>query len=166
MVQFTAIIQKFVDKGEKTGWTYVEIPLAVALALNSTTKKSYRVSGKLDNYCYEGISLWPMGGGAFIMPLNATIRKGIKKKNGASVTIEMTLDTTEKPLSIDFLECLSDEPKALEKFNSLPKGHQRYFSKWIEDAKTDTTKTKRITQSVVALAMGFGFPEMIRANKK
>ena len=58
----------------------------------------------------------------------------------------MKVDTFEKPLSVDFMECLSDEPKALEKFNSLPKGHQRYFSKWIEDAKTDPTKTKRITQ--------------------
>ena len=166
MPQFTAIMKQFAEQGEKTGWTYIDIPLAVTSALKPGVKKSFRVKGKIDNYIFEGIGLLPMGGGAFIMPLNATIRKEIKKKKGASVTIEMKVDTKEKPLSADFVECLADEPKALEKFNSLPKGHQRYFSKWIEDAKTDATKTKRITQAILALSMGFGFSEMMRMNKK
>jgi hypothetical protein len=166
MLQFTAVMQQFAEKGEKTGWTYIEIPIDIALRLNPDNKKSFRVKGKLDSYVYEDISLLPMGGGSFIMPLNATTRKGIRKRKGASVKVEMEVDTYEKPLSADFIECISDEPKALKKFNSLPKGHQRYFSKWIEDAKTETTKTKRITQAVIALSMGLGFPEMIRMNKK
>jgi len=61
--------------------------------------------------------------------------------------------------------CLNDEPKALAYFNTLPKGHQNYFSKWIEAAKTIETKTKRITMAVIALAKQMGYPEMIRANK-
>lgn len=166
MIPFTALVQQFAEKGEKTGWTYIEIPIEITLELNPDIKKSFRVKGKLDNYVYEGISLLPMGGGSFIMPLNAAIRKGTRKRKGASVKVEIEVDIYEKPLSVDFIECISDEPKALKKFNSLPKGHQRYFSKWVEDAKTDATKTKRITQSVVALAMGLGFSEMIRMNKK
>jgi hypothetical protein len=166
MVQFTAIMQQFAEKGEKTGWTYIEIPSSLANKLIPNNKKSFRVKGKLDSYAYEGISLLPMGEGAFIMALNATIRKKIKKQKGASVKVEMQVDTKEKPLSPDFLDCLSDEPKAQEKFNSLPKGHQRYFSKWIEEAKTDATKTKRITRAVMALAMGLGFSEMLKMNKK
>jgi hypothetical protein len=40
-----------------------------------------------------------------------------------------------------------------------------YFSKWIEEAKTSQTKTKRIAMAVTALGLGQGYPEMIRANK-
>ncbi|HVF97457.1 MAG TPA: YdeI/OmpD-associated family protein, partial [Flavisolibacter sp.] len=51
-------------------------------------------------------------------------------------------------------------------FESLTKGHRLYFSKWIESAKTEPTKAKRIAMAVNALAKGWGYPEMMRANKK
>ena len=69
-------------------------------------------------------------------------------------------------LSREFMECLADEPRALEYFNSIPKSFQNYFSKWIETAKTEPTKTKRIAMAVSALAKKMNFPEMIRAQKK
>ena len=68
-------------------------------------------------------------------------------------------------LSADFIECLNDEPGARGFFGTLPKGHQNYFSKWIESAKTEPTKAKRIAQAVTALAKKQGFPEMLRALK-
>jgi uncharacterized protein YdeI (YjbR/CyaY-like superfamily) len=64
------------------------------------------------------------------------------------------------------LECLADEPQALDFFDKLAKSHQRYFSNWIESAKTESTKTRRIAQAVNALSYGLGFSEMIRLNKE
>jgi hypothetical protein len=165
MIRFEAILQQFASNGEKTGWTYIEISAAQAKKLKPDNKRSFRVKGKLDSYSYANIGLLPMGEGDFIMAINATIRKAIKKSRGAKVKVQMELDLSEKPLSTDLMECLGDEPKALKKFNSLPPSHQKYFSNWIESAKTDSTKTKRITQSVIALAQGFGYSEMIRRNK-
>jgi len=166
MLSFSTIIHQFAEQKDKTGWTYIVVPADIAQELKPGNKKAFQVKGKLDNYSFEGVSLLPMGGGEFIMALNATIRKGIKKKKGASLHVQMEIDTFEKPLSMDFMECLSDEPKALQFFNTLTKSHQKYFSNWIESAKTDETKTKRIVQSVNALAMKLGYPEMIRMNKK
>jgi uncharacterized protein YdeI (YjbR/CyaY-like superfamily) len=60
---------------------------------------------------------------------------------------------------------LSDEPEALKFFNSLTGSHQRYFSKWIESAKGDETKAKRIAQSINAFLKKQGFPEMLREQK-
>jgi uncharacterized protein YdeI (YjbR/CyaY-like superfamily) len=77
----------------------------------------------------------------------------------------LEVDERQLTISSDFIKCLKDEPRALDFFKSLPKGHQNYFSKWIDSAKTTATKTKRITMAVVALGAGQGFPEMIRANK-
>lgn len=69
MVEFTATIKKFDKQGDKTGWTYFEIPAAIALKLNPENKKAFRVKGFLDEYSFSGISLLPFGGGDFIMAL-------------------------------------------------------------------------------------------------
>jgi hypothetical protein len=166
MIRFKALIEQFREKGEKTGWSYIEVPLDIAEQLKPDNKKAFRVKGKLDNYAFENISLLPMGEGNFIMALNAVIRKAIKKQKGANGQVQMEIDTKEKPLSAVFLECLEEEPKGLKFFYTLPKSHQKYFSNWIESAKTDATKAKRIAQAVNALSAGLGFGEMVRMNKK
>jgi hypothetical protein len=166
MPYFKTILQKFDKQGEKTGWTYIAITTEQAAVLNPGTKTSFRVKGKLDNYPIEKIALLPMGDGSFIMPLNATIRKGIKKGKGAEVAVQLEVDDEPLQHDTDFVECLNDEPKALQTFQSLAKGHQNYFSKWIQSAKTEPTKAKRIAMAVNALAKGMGFPEMLRAQKR
>jgi hypothetical protein len=166
MVHYQTIINRFKEKREKTGWTYIEIPAYIAGQLMPNNKRSFRVRGKIENFSFEGIALLPMGNGDFIMALNAGIRKNLNKQPGEQVEIQLEADWKEKPLSADFLICLHDEPAALQYFNSLPKGHQRYFSNWIESAKTDSTKTKRIVQAIEALSLQLGFGEMIRRNKQ
>lgn len=79
--------------------------------------------------------------------------------------VQLEVDLEEKILSAELMECLADDPNALKTFKALPGSHQRYFSNWVESAKTDATKTKRIAQAVIALAQGFGFQEMVRMNK-
>ena len=166
MIRFTAPILKFEKQGEKTGWTYIEIPQAIAQKLKPNNKQSFRVKGKLDNYAFKQTALLPMGEGDFILPLNAAFRKAIRKRHGDSVAVQMEADNSAFKMSEDFMTCLEDEPKALAHFKTLPGSHQKYFSKWIDSAKTDPTKAKRIAQAVNALAKGWGFAEMIRAGKK
>ncbi|HYJ64643.1 MAG TPA: DUF1905 domain-containing protein [Parafilimonas sp.] len=83
MVKFTTTILKFNEQGEKTGWTYIEIPADIAQQIKPNNKKSFRVKGKLDNYAIKSIALLPMGNGNFIMPLNAAMRKATGKRKGA-----------------------------------------------------------------------------------
>ena len=165
MLEFTTTLLRFGEQGEKTGWTYILIPEKLAQQLKPGNKKSFRVKGKLDAHPITGVALIPMGGGDFIIAINAAMRKAIRKRKGATVKVKLEVD--EKPYMppAEFIECLHDEPKAVEFFYSLPKGHQNYFAKWIESAKTEPTKTKRIAQAVDALSKGYGFPEMIRAAK-
>jgi uncharacterized protein YdeI (YjbR/CyaY-like superfamily) len=63
------------------------------------------------------------------------------------------------------MQCLSDEPKAASYFNSLPGSHQRYYSKWIQGAKTEATKAKRIALTINACARHMSYGEMIREEK-
>jgi hypothetical protein len=166
MVEFTSRILQFEKQGEKTGWTYVEIPADIAEKLQPGNKKSFRVKGKLDEYSIKAVSLLPMGGGKFIMPLNTTIRRAIHKKKGAMLKLKLEVDKQGYKLNAAFMECLRDEPTGQTYFNSLPKSHQNYFSKWIESAKTDQTRTKRMAQAVNALSKKMGFVEMLRAVKQ
>jgi len=152
--------------GEKTGWKYIVIPADIAQKLNKGVKTSYRVKGKLDSYPIKQVALLPMGEGEFIIPMNATIRKAIGKKEGAMLTVELELDKSAFAFNADFMACLDDAPEAKEHFKTLPGSHQKYFSKWIDSAKTDATKTKRIAMAVNALARQLRYNEMLREEKK
>lgn len=165
MIKFTAVLKKFAEQGEKTGWTFIEVPAAIAEKIKPNTKKSFRVKGLLDSYSIEQVSLVPMGEGDFIMAVNATMRKAIGKRKGESVKVQLEEDAAEYVMNADLMACLEDEPKAIKFFQSLAPGHQRYFSKWIESAKTEETRAKRIAQTVNASLKSMGYPEMIRALK-
>lgn len=106
-----------------------------------------------------------MGDGAIIMPLNATLRKAIGKKHGAMLKVQIEEDKSEFVFNSDFMDCLNDDPAAKKFFEGLPGSHQRYFSKWIDSAKTEPTKVKRITTAVNALAKNWGHGEMLRASQ-
>jgi len=163
MIRLTATMKKFERQGEKTGWTYIEIPADLAQKLKPGNKKEFKVKGKLDKYGIQRVSLLPMGGGGFIMPINATMRKAIGKRHGAIVQVQLMEDNSEFVFNKDLMECLTDEPVARQFFETLTGSHQRYFSKWIDSAKTEQTKAKRIAQAIDALAKRQGYPEMLRS---
>ena len=165
MVKFTATIHKFGNQGEKTGWTYFEVPPDLVQQLKPGNRKEFKVKGKLDKHPIKRVSLMPIGGGRFILVLNAALRKATGKKHGAMITVQLTADNSEFIFNKDFLDCLADEPAAAGFFKTLPGSHQRYFSKWIDDAKTEPTRTKRIVMTVNALAKKWGYGEMLRASQ-
>ncbi|MBK6828269.1 MAG: DUF1905 domain-containing protein [Chitinophagaceae bacterium] len=163
-IQFTTTILQFGTKGEKTGWTYIEIPADLAQQLKPGNKKEFKVKGKLDKHTINRLSVLPMGGGIFILPLNANLRKAIAKKKGAMLQVSLQEDKSDFVFNPDFMECLADDPVAKSFFESLTGSHQRYFSKWIDSAKTEPTKVKRIAMAVDALAKKWGYGEMIRGG--
>ncbi len=77
--------------------------------------------------------------------------------------VQLTPDDSAFIFNKDFMECLHDDPGAESFFNTLTGSHQRYFSKWIDSAKTEPTKVKRIAMAVNALSRKLGYGEMIRA---
>jgi hypothetical protein len=165
MLQYNATIEKFGKQGEKTGWTYILIPENLAQELFPGNKKSFRVKGKLDKWAFKQLALIPMGEGDFILAINAEIRKKIKKQKGAIVSVQMSLDGSEITLSPDLLECLEDDATAKTYFNKIPGSHQKYYSRWIESAKTVETKAKRIALALKALSRQMDYGSMIREEK-
>lgn len=167
MVEFSAMILRFGEKGEKTGWTYVEVPAEAAVHLKPGIRKSFRVKGFLDKLPISGIALVPMGCGNFILPLNKTIRAGIKKNEGAVLRVCIESDDDfEIAIPAYLSACLEDDEEAGDFFYQLPKSHQNYYLNWINSAKTEITQSKRAAQMLNALTKGLRFNEMMRAMKK
>ncbi|HEU4471630.1 MAG TPA: YdeI/OmpD-associated family protein [Flavisolibacter sp.] len=165
MIHFDAIIQKFGKQGEKTGWTYINIPGELAAKLNPDNRKSFRVKGRLDAHGISGATLLPMGGGDYILPLNAGMRKGIGKPLGASIRVCFEIDRRELQPPPELMECLQDEPEALRIFNALPKSHRNYYTNWINAAKTEPTKAKRIAATIEAMLKQWDFGQTVRSMR-
>jgi hypothetical protein len=167
MVDFNAIILQFAEQGEKTGWTYIEVPADVAQQMKPGNKKSFRVKGKLDDLTIRGIALIPMGEGNFIMALKKEICKGLRKHRGAMLRVQIEPDDDFKfAVPAELLECFEFEPEAEAFFNTLAESHRGYFTKWIDGAKTEPTRTSRIAHTVNALVRRMDYAQMLRALKK
>src|SRR3954464_5812261 len=117
MVNFRAIVQRFGEQGEKTGWTYLQVPEEIASQLMPGNKKSFRVKGRLDGFVFEQTALIPMSGGNFIMPLNTSVRKNLGKKKAKTIEFFMEVDSSMVQICPALLQCLADEPQALQYFN-------------------------------------------------
>lgn len=165
MVEFKAILQKFGSQGEKTGWTYLEVPEKIAKKIKAGTKKSFRVKGKIDAFAFKG-SLLPMGGGDFIFAVKGEIRKKIKKFKGDTVIVKMEEDKSAVEYSKELLACLAEDKKVKAIFEKLPGSHKNYYSKWVDSAKGEATKAKRIAMVMDGLPKGWTFAEMLRAERE
>ena len=106
MISFKTSLEKFDSQGEKTGWTYIRIPAKIAQKVKPDQKKAFRVKGKLDDFPINAVSLLPMGEGDFILAVNAGMRKGIRKRKGDTVQVQLEEDKQPLKLSADLLQCL------------------------------------------------------------
>ncbi len=166
MPSFKSIIQKLANKGEKTGWTYIDIPNDIILKLKLKNKTGFRIKGVIDDVKITRLSTYPIGGGDYIIAINGELRKKLGKKEGAMVSIKFELDENSPPESKELLACLKEDPIALKQFNSLLRSHQNYHHHYICSAKGAQTKTARIVNVMNAMYKKQNFGEMIRSLKK
>lgn len=166
MPTFNAIIQKYSNKGEKTGWTYVDVPADILLKLKLKSKKDFRIKGLMDNVKFERLSCYPIGEGNYIIAINAELRKKLGKKEGAIVAVKLEKDNSEALKSQELIACLNEDKVANIQFNSLIKSHQNYFHRYVYSAKGEATKAGRIVNVINAMYKKQNFPEMIRSLKK
>lgn len=166
MISFKAEIERFDANGEKTGWSYVYIPQDIAEKVKADNRREIRVRGMIDEVPINGLCMMPVKGEGFILPLNKPLRKMLRKEQGAVVNLTLEHDADFKIEIPDDLElCLADEPELLEQFMARPKSHRNYFINWLNSAKTEPTRTKRLVMIVNAMANQWDFGLMIRNGK-
>jgi hypothetical protein len=166
MITLNVEIERFGLNGEKTGWSYVFIPQDVAEQIKANNRREIRVKGLIDQVAVNGICLMPVKGDGFILPLKKSLRKELRKDVGNKIELRLEFDADFKIDMPDDLEiCLADEQELLEHFLSIPKSHQNYFINWLNTAKTEPTRTKRLVMIVNAMYNKWDFGRMIREAK-
>ena len=165
MIRFTTTVLKFDEQGEKTGWWYLHIPADIAHRLLPGVRKSFRVKGSLDAHPISRVSLIPAGGGDFILAFNAAMRKGTRKGEGATIAVAIEVDKAGIQMPPDFTAWLAEDDAANTFFGTLPESHRNYWINWLNGVKTPEARESRLARAVAALARGFGFAEMLRAEK-
>ena len=166
MVHFKAEIEKFDQAGEKTGWSYIFISSALANQLKKDCKRSFRLKGKIDDVEIAGLATTPIGDGDFILALKASLRKQLRKEVGATLSVSLEEDVDFKiEMPEDLALCLQEETHLMQNFLCQAKSHQNYYINWINQAKTEVTRTKRIVMTVIAMDKNQDFGTMIRESK-
>ena len=139
-------LQKYPGKG---GWVYTVIG---EITRDKRAKFGWvQVSGTIDGYELKRYKLMPMKNGNMFLPVKAEIRKVIGKREGDTVHVILYVDNSAIEIPQEFLLCLEDEPAAKQFFFKLTQSEQSFYIKWIDEAKQEATKTKRIGESITRL---------------
>ena len=166
MITFNAEIEKFETNGEKTGWSYVFIPQEIAEQIKPNNRREIRIKGFIDDVAVNGVCMMPVKHDGFILPLKKALRKALRKESGTPVTLNLEFDADFKIEMPDDLEvCLADEEELLDRFLAMPKSHQNYYINWLNTAKTEPTRTKRLVMIVNAMFNGLDFGAMLRGAR-
>jgi hypothetical protein len=136
-------LHKYPGKG---GWIYAVIE---EIAPDKEAKFGWvQVSGTIDGFKLKRYKLMPMGNGKLFLPVRAEIRKAIGKTEGDTIHVMLYADNSPIEIPEDFLLCLEDEPAAKNFFFTLTESEQRFYIKWVYEAKQELTKARRITTSI------------------
>lgn len=137
------LLEKMAGKG---GWTFVKLP-GVAKQ-QRTSLGSLKVRGTIDGVEIRKYHLMPMGNGGLFLPVNAQIRKIIKKQEGDHVHVILYPDNEPLEIPEEMLICLREEPEAMRFFESLTESEQKFYMQWVYSAKKEETKIDRLAKTI------------------
>lgn len=144
---FTATIQN-----AGGGGAFVEVPFDVEKAFGS---KKPKVKATFEGVPYRGL-LVRMGTEHHLLIILKEIREKIGKTFGDEVKITVELDTEPRVIEIpkDLAKELKKNKKARAFFDKLAYTHRREYVMWINEAKKDETRQRRIVKTVEMLKKG------------
>jgi hypothetical protein len=123
----------------------VAVPPAVSAALGSGR---VHVVGTLDGATLQ-TSLTPTAGGGHKMFLNRRVREaaGVGPGDRVKVVLQRASAPREEPMPNDLALALRDAG-VLDAFQRIARSTRNEVIRWIEDAKSEPTREKRIQQAV------------------
>ncbi|RIK31241.1 MAG: antitermination protein NusB [Anaerolineae bacterium] len=128
------------------GGAFVEVPFDVEAVFGA---KRPKVKAMIEGVPYRGI-LSRMGGPNHILVILKDIRAKIGKSFGDEVKITVELDTEPRVVEVpkDLIKELKKHKEAKAFFDKLSYTHQREYVMWINEAKKEETRARRIAQTV------------------
>lgn len=141
-----------IKKQEGMDACYIEIPLDVEKEFGA---KRVKVKAMLDGAEYRG-SIVRMGLPCYMLGITKEIRNKIGKQAGDIIQVEIEKDEEERIIILpqDFAAALEKNTAAQEFYQSLSYSGQRKYFQWVDSAKKEETRSKRVAEAVERLARG------------
>jgi Bacteriocin-protection, YdeI or OmpD-Associated/Domain of unknown function (DUF1905) len=99
-------------------------------------------------------------GGVDYLAFRREVREAAGVEVGASVTIEVELDTSERVVTVpEDLAAALGGARLRETFDRLSYTHRKEYVEWVEEAKREETRSKRVARTVDMLREGVKTPK-------
>ena len=134
------------------GGAFVEVPFDVEAAFGS---KRPKVKAMIEGVPYRGI-LTRMGTECHLLIILKDIREQIGKTFGDEIKITVEPDTEPRVIEIpkDLMKELKKDRDAKAFYDKLSYTHQREYVNWINEAKREETRQRRIVKTIQMLQQG------------
>ena len=147
-IRFRAVIEQH----KKLDAAYIQFPFDVyeLFGTKGRVKVKAIFDGKIE---YRG-SLANMGMGCHRLGITKEIRKKIDKSFGDEVEVEIVKDIEDRvvPIPNDVMNLFKMNKNAYDFYKSLSFTDQKEYMQWIESAKKEVTRAKRIVLLLEKLA--------------
>jgi hypothetical protein len=132
--------------------TGIRVPDEVVAALGSSRRPPVQVT--VNGYTYR--TTVAVMNGAFMFGVSADVRKNAGVAGGDEVDVEIVLDTEPREVSVpaELQTALDAHPEANRFFQSLSYSHKSAYVLWIESAKKDETRQRRLPEAIRMLKEG------------
>jgi hypothetical protein len=103
-------------------------------------------------------------GGVDYLGLNRGVREAAGVAVGDRLSVGVELDTTPRTVEVpgELSRALRAAPDAREAFEGLSVTHRREYARWIEEAKREKTRMRRVERAVEMLREGARTPAATR----
>ncbi len=96
--------------------------------------------------------------GEFLLGLNREVREGVGADAGDTVEVAVELDTAPREVEVpDALAApFAADPAAKSAFESLSYTHRKEYARWVQEAKREETRERRVAETLERLRAGKG----------
>jgi hypothetical protein len=148
---------ELIARGPKDAWTYMPVPLDVHAVFG--TRGQVPVVGTINGFPFR-TSLMPYGDGQHILSISKELKAGAGAQAGDSVDVLLERDVEERTVEVPavLLEAFVRDRAAEAGFAKLSYSHRKSYVTWIESAKREQTRGKRMEQALSMLREGKALP--------
>ena len=140
-----------VELGGKTA-TGIPVPEDVVAAMGSGKRPTVQVTVGEHSYRTTVASMR----GRYFVPLSKANREAARVAAGDEVAVEIEVDAEPRNVAIpaDLADALADDATARAFFDRLSYTHRKEWVRWVEEAKKEETRTRRIAKTIESLHAG------------
>ena len=135
------------------GWLCLYLPRAASRKLGSRARVP--VVGMINGF-HIRTSAFPVAGKTHMILVNKEMQKGACVGEGDSVAVAIMVDTKPRTVLVpaDLKKAISRSAAANAAFDRLSYSHRKEYVRWIEEAKKEETRARRIAKAVTMLSAG------------